>query len=310
MFDFSLPRLDLQEGSPEEQRIKSYNYQLTDQLKYWLSHIGSDNLDEEMSAAFRSAVQTPAQLSALKENTEQQFVSLKNKTEQQIDALQDADSALASEITVADTLRHPTRIQPNTGADLDTYMSSGSWYVVSNADAETVANTPVNRAGYLYVMDSGVKTQVYMTITGPTYIRYYSNWSSPPYWASWTLVGGYDEVIDQGVSGIWYYKKYSSGAAEADGVYSFTPTAWTTSNNISRSYTPQISLPFTFAKLYTASVGVQKGPYNSWASSNTTVSPSSPGNNAASVQGIVFQFQNSTLSTITLAIHAVGRWKA
>ena len=79
MWEFNLPRLDLQEGSPELQQVKSYLFQLTDQLKYLFSAVDVENLAPELYEAYQNAMSLPNQVSSLQENTEQELVKLHNE---------------------------------------------------------------------------------------------------------------------------------------------------------------------------------------------------------------------------------------
>lgn len=207
-----------------------------------------------------------------------------------------------------DALRHPTRIQPNTGADLDTYLSSGSWYIVSDADAGTIANVPVNRAGYLYVMDSGVKMQVYMTYRGPVYTRFYSSWASTPTWSSWTQQTGADCVIETGKTGIWTYRKYASGIAECWGKttvsgtftlarnawYAITGGSWTTVSFPSGFFnaTPECTVTGRLSTNWNYPLG--------WVGNLS----------ASSLEFLpVLSGQSTSSVTVSYSIHAIGTWK-
>ena len=207
-----------------------------------------------------------------------------------------------------DTLRHPKRIQPNTGADLDTYLSSGSWYVVSDADAGTISNIPVSRAGYFYVMDSGVKMQVYMTYIGPVYTRFYSSWASPSTWSSWTQQTGADCVIETGRTGIWTYRKYASGIAECWGKttvsgtftlarnawYAITGGSWTTVSFPSGFFnaTPECTVTGRLSTNWNYPLG--------WVGNLSS----------ASVEFLpVLSGQSTSSVTVSYSIHAIGTWK-
>ena len=63
-------------------------------------------------------------------------------------------------------------------------------------------------------------------------------------------------VVAEGNSGIWHYRKYSNGYAEAWGSATFTPSGMTNDNWrwLSTSHASTQSLPFTFKKVMTADV--------------------------------------------------------
>lgn len=76
MWDLNLPRLELREGTPEEQRIKSYLFQLADQLSYLFSNVDMENLAPELYAACQSAAVLPAEVSSLRDEMQNEFATL------------------------------------------------------------------------------------------------------------------------------------------------------------------------------------------------------------------------------------------
>ena len=66
MWDFNLPRLDPQEGSPEAQKIKDYLYQLTEQLRLLFNSIDVENLAPDLYDAYRLAKNIPDDLQELR----------------------------------------------------------------------------------------------------------------------------------------------------------------------------------------------------------------------------------------------------
>lgn len=119
----------------------------------------------------------------------------------------------------------------------------------------------------------------------------------------------FDKIDSQGISGIWHYRKWASGYAEADGVYAFTPASWGSSGSVYYAYTGTINLPFTFVKRYSVLASVAAGPYVSWASANASGTPQNPASNSTNVAALVMQWGNATLSTIYVAFHVTGTWK-
>ena len=71
-----------------------------------------------------------------------------------------------------------------------------------------------------------------------------------------TNLGISNAVTAEGNSGIWHYRKYSNGYAEAWGSVTFTPSGMTNDNWrwLSTSHASTQSLPFTFKKVMTADV--------------------------------------------------------
>lgn len=71
-----------------------------------------------------------------------------------------------------------------------------------------------------------------------------------------TNLGISNAVTAEGNSGIWHYRKYSNGYAEAWGSATFTPSGMTNDNWrwLSTSHASTQSLPFTFKKVMTADV--------------------------------------------------------
>ncbi len=71
-----------------------------------------------------------------------------------------------------------------------------------------------------------------------------------------SAMGISSHVTAEGNSGIWHYRKYSNGYAEAWGSVTFTPSGMTNDNWrwLSTSHASTQSLPFTFKKVMTADV--------------------------------------------------------
>ena len=111
-----------------------------------------------------------------------------------------------------------------------------------------------------------------------------------------------DFVVAQGTSGIWAYRKWNSGYAECWGAHSFTPS-WTVAGNLYYCYTSAISLPFTFVNLQSFTATCMNSPLLRWASGNRKDGKQS------TVNALVMQCNDSSTSSVLLALHCHGTWK-
>lgn len=89
-----------------------------------------------------------------------------------------------------------------------------------------------------------------------------------------SAIGISSYVTAEGNSGIWHYRKYSNGYAEAWGTMNFTPSGMANDNWrwLSSSHYVTASLPFTFKSVFCASVS-----YNSGSLFSTLVTKNSSG---------------------------------
>ena len=98
------------------------------------------------------------------------------------------------------------------------------------------------------------------SLTGAGYIPVFTeSWADGGYMSKSQLrsaMGISNHVTAEGNSGIWHYRKYSNGYAEAWGSATFTPSGMTNDNWrwLSTSHASTQSLPFTFKKVMTADV--------------------------------------------------------
>lgn len=113
-----------------------------------------------------------------------------------------------------------------------------------------------------------------------------------------------DYVVEQGVSGMWTYRKWASGIAECWGnntVASSTFFAWG-SVYYSATYST-VSFPTDlFVDTPTLTTTALSGP-DSWVARSGTVTKNSAGS-AYLVRGAT-----STAYPYTIGYHAIGRWK-
>jgi hypothetical protein len=113
-----------------------------------------------------------------------------------------------------------------------------------------------------------------------------------------------DYIIQQGVSGIWTYRKWNNGVAECWGRYSTTLTKYTTVGSFA-GYTSSVAFPSGLfvsdsipTHTYTATVGTGFAMAASgMGTSNTTMTVYALGTASANNQSCVFD------------IMAKGRWK-
>ena len=114
---------------------------------------------------------------------------------------------------------------------------------------------------------------------------------------------GVDYVVDQGVSGIWTYRKWASGIAECWGIGTATLTHYTTAEGFYGYYT-DFALPsglFTSITTHTyiATVGTGFAMPASGQSSSTT---------KFRVYALAVA-SGSGSKSCTFDMHAIGRWK-
>ena len=203
-----------------------------------------------------------------------------------------------------DSIRNAVEV-PN-GSDLNSYNKSGFYFQQTSANTSNMQHIPENRGFWMVCNFNSAGTYGNQIICFYATHRLYQRSCVGGSFSDWTQLNG-DVIVDQGVSGDWHYRKWSSGYAEADGVCSFTPT-WSTSGSMRYVYRTE-NLPFTFVKCYSCDCSVQRGSYISFASSNSNVSPASPGSNQTTVQALVMQWNNGTASDIKVLYKVTGTWK-
>lgn len=108
----------------------------------------------------------------------------------------------------------------------------------------------------------------------------------------------FDYVVEQGVSGIWAYRKWHSGFAECWGQYSAKIPINTSVGNCFRSESQFVALPFQF---YAMRLWVDCTDVNAWASVS-----------ASTTSQVSFAFWRSSSHgeyTWYANLHVIGRWK-
>ena len=109
-----------------------------------------------------------------------------------------------------------------------------------------------------------------------------------------------DYVIDEGTSGIWKYKKWSSGLVELDGIDTITSlTSWTSLVSGLYYKTRAVAYPFNVTDaIITANIGTDAQV--SWIANAKADSVS---------QILLTVVRNSTSGGFTINIHVVGSWR-
>lgn len=114
-----------------------------------------------------------------------------------------------------------------------------------------------------------------------------------------------DYIVEQGISGIWTYRKWNSGIAECWGIYTETSVAWSATTAASGGYratTSAIPFPFTFAATPVVNAQSNSTSNDYWGTiANST---------ATTTQVIVIIDRGATATgKVNLAIQVSGRWK-
>ena len=119
---------------------------------------------------------------------------------------------------------------------------------------------------------------------------------------------GVDYVVDQGVSGIWTYRKWASGIAECWGSLTWTITSWTAwSSWYYSTASPAASFPsglFVSAPLMTTSGRTSNGDAGIYWRSSTAISK-----DAVPTFGFMRPAAGTNNITGYLYMHAIGSWK-
>ena len=161
MWEFNLPRLDLQEGSPELQQVKSYLFQLTDQLKYLFSAVDVENLAPDLYQAYQNSMSLPTQVTSLQENMEQEFAKFHN--------------AITPEVI------------PN-GADLDDYGAPGVYCQPIAGQTSNMSNIPENRGFWMWSFRDKSGSYGFQIIDHYAIHKIYQRALVGGTWYSWTLI--------------------------------------------------------------------------------------------------------------------------
>lgn len=151
------------------------------------------------------------------------------------------------------------------------------------------------------VGDDEVVKQTFSVIskTNPrVYERVYTNEDET--WSSWTCLCG-DFVIEQGVSGIWTYRKWNSGVAECWLRDSYSAVMQNATGNMYYGNSFSIPMPITFTKVPTVSIHGQPTSGLGWLTGDS-----------ATNAGTIFirpLSPTSANATFVVNIYAIGRWK-
>ena len=111
-----------------------------------------------------------------------------------------------------------------------------------------------------------------------------------------------DYIVEQGTSGIWYYRKWSSGTAECYGTLSTVPHNCPGYNGF------DVSLPFTFSN--TSYTVVVQPTINGHLASYHAIMNGSGNNSKTTTKFILsYDYTVSTTYQVLFDIHVFGRWK-
>lgn len=113
-----------------------------------------------------------------------------------------------------------------------------------------------------------------------------------------------DYIVEEGTSGIWYYRKWASGAAECWGTQTETKASYVTlGNNWYGFNTTSVSLPFTFLQTPNVNTSIKIGSSLSFASPLISVS-------TTAVNAYGMAYGQSTSTTVIVNYQVKGLWKA
>lgn len=121
-------------------------------------------------------------------------------------------------------------------------------------------------------------------------------------WTAWDYLP--DRIVEYGTSGIWTWRKWSSGIAECWGIYNGTGINASKNNYMGFYYSDviRIDLPFTFSD--TPVVTVSGGGYN-----NMTLARTGPSTSSQAGIWVVSHDSTATNVEIYADINVKGKWK-
>lgn len=185
------------------------------------------------------------------------------------------------------------------GAKADEVMTPNKYFVKAGRAKEGFPETEVNAVLDVFGDDEIVK-QTFSVIskTNPrVYERVYAY--ADESWSDWICLSG-DFVIEQGVSGIWIYRKWNSGIVECWGQHSVTLAIDTQIGNCYRCATQYVTLPFM---VYNMQHFVDCTDLNTWASNG-------PGASSGTTLPYLL-WRGATYGSYTwyTKIFVIGRWK-
>ena len=204
-------------------------------------------------------------------------------------------------------------------ANFNDYKEFGSYAVTKTAKALTIENMPVQKAGTLRVWSangSGVTTGNYVYMmqefipfdNSTTYRRSMMLVNDVWEYGVWKVVAGADAVIDQGLTDGWYWRKFANGTAECWRRVSQTVDITNEFGSVFYGNCEEVAFPFSFYSAPVVNATVESGWVlwlASWA--GTDQSGATLATKPASLR--VVRPSAQTGADITIAYHAIGRWK-
>lgn len=205
-------------------------------------------------------------------------------------------------------------------ADLNAYTTPGVYAVATNVTAATLLHVPVTLAGRLTVISAIGKRydagdynyvyirQMYETYTGQIWQRCGTATTGIDNisWQSWKLINGTDIVTEQGVSGMWTYRKYASGLAECWGRKSFENVACTNEWSGAAEYYAALSAPDNYPFSFTEKPNVQITEQVEGGVGWTLPSNNDTVNNAGSIYLCTPRSYPSV--DVTVNYRVIGKW--
>ena len=190
-----------------------------------------------------------------------------NKTQREINAaLVQADSDLSGAITNGTLLDGaPSRVIPEY-SDLNNYTTPGTYYIMSDADAVTIAHAPRSASGTLYVIarasgtGSTYKTQIYLPTTSRPVLCIRTGGGSTIVWEQWQdiwltdsfisgqpqwIIGSNSDLNDITDPGSYYISSDAAATTIANMPRSASGSLHVISRGDSNYYAVQIYIPTT-----------------------------------------------------------------
>lgn len=199
-------------------------------------------------------------------------------------------------------------------SDLNDYKDFGAWAITTDEIAATITNIPEGKAGTLRVWSANgigsatTGSNIYML---QEYVPYdnYCSWRRTMQltgdswvYGTWKVISGIDVVVEQGVTGNWYWRKFASGTAECWRRVSQTKNITTAWNAMYYADCDEVTFPFEFTNNPIVSASVESSNMLilcSYGNINTTKPANLRVARFGSAEGISF----------TIVYHAIGRWK-
>lgn len=118
-------------------------------------------------------------------------------------------------------------------------------------------------------------------------------------------LGNCDHVVEEGISGIWTYRKWANGIAECWGVHSANYTISNTYGNLFYDMLGNVALP---SGLFVVSPVVLATRREGGGGITGLVSVSLSANTSY-ISGYVFDGKSNSTMSVNIAFHAIGRYK-